>query len=664
MVDGKKATVLQKIGPATVVVEPAREAVDGKPSQSPIYRNKNGVHGLPTTVNGYSTMYELFAHSVEKFGDRKCLGWRPIDSEGNAQPYTYLTYKETNEVVSHVADALRKLGAKPKAKIGVWSVNCVPWMVTIRACERLNAMIVPMYDSLGETAIEYIANHSELEIAVVHADKLASFALISSALKKVRGVICIGDISTKQDAVSQIKQCGMFVHTWDEFVEMGKQNSSQDGDVAPTPEDIACIMYTSGTSGTPKGVLISHRAIVSGISGAIDMIEQTKIHVSEKDSLLSYMPLAHIFDRLMEDLALAVGASIGYWQGNVKKLMDDVAAFKPSLFMAVPRILERVCDGVDAKLAKGPGFVRGLFHSGFAWKKTLLGFGLSHSISGFIVDAVVFHKLKAALGGHCRFIVSGGAPLAPHVEDFCTVCLAPVLQGYGLTESCAASFIMLPDPRMAHSVGPPLCTTEFRFESVPDLDYDATANPPKGEILLRSPMLFSGYYKDEEKTKEAMDEDGWFHTGDVGTITEQGCLKVIDRVKNMFKLSQGEYIAVEYLESVYSRNENVEQIWVHGSSTESFLVAVVVPKASWKAKHGDGLINSAEAVADMLQQLRTTGSEAKLKGYEMIKGVILDVEEFSVENELLTPTFKPKRAQLLKKYNDQITTLYASLNKK
>jgi len=196
------------------------------------------------------------------------------------------------------------------------------------------------------------------------------------------------------------------------------------------------------------------------------------------------------------------------------------------------------------------------------------------------------------------------------------------------------------------------------------LDYDATANPPKGGILLRSPMLFSGYYKDEEKTKEAMDEDGWFHTGDIGTITEQGCLKVIDRVKNMFKLSQGEYIAVEYLESVYSRNENVEQIWVHGSSTESFLVAVVVPKTSWKTKYGEDLLNSAEAKQEMLQQLRTTGSEAKLKGYEMIKGVILDVEEFTVENELLTPTFKPKRAQLVKKYNDQITTLYASLNKK
>ena len=658
MTDGK-----QRVGPVTVVVEPVRPGRNGKPSQSPVYRNIHGVDGLPTTVNGFTTMFDVFKNTVERFPDRKCLGWRPVDSDGKAaESFSYYTYTETNELAGHVASALRALGAGSKTKVGVWSVNNVEWMLTIRGCERIDGIIVPMYDSLGETAIEYITKHSELEIAVVHADKLPSFASISGAIKgTVRGCVVIGDVSKHTDAVDTIKNSGLFVHSWEAFVKMGKDNGPVDIS-APSAEDIACIMYTSGTSGTPKGVLISHRAIVSGVAGAIDMIEQTKIHVSENDSILSYMPLAHIFDRLLEDLALSIGASVGYWQGNVKKLMDDVAVFKPTLFMAVPRILERVCDGVEAELARGSGIIRGLFQGAFAVKKALLNLGCSHSLSGFLTDETVFKKLKTLLGGRVRFIVSGGAPLAPHVEDFCTVCLAPVLQGYGLTESCAASFIMLPDPRMAHTVGPPLMTTEFRFESVPDLEYDATATPPKGEILLRSPMLFSGYHKDEEKTKEAIDEDGWFHTGDIGTITEHGCLKIIDRVKNMFKLSQGEYIAVEYLESVYSRTEIVEQIWVYGSSTESSLVAVVIPKPSWKSQQGD--ITTDEAKSEMLKQLRSTGSEAKLKGFEMIKAVYLDDQEFTIENDLLTPTFKPKRAQLQKKYQDQLNSMYQSLSTK
>lgn len=660
---GSSKETHKKIGSVTVVVEPIRHGTDGKPSQSAVYRNIRGVDGLPTTVNGFSTMFDVFQDSVERFPDRKCLGWRPVDSDGHAaEEYSYLTYKETDERAGMVACGLHALGVGSGTKVGVWSVNNVEWMLTIRGCERLNAVIVPMYDSLGETAIEYITKHSGLEIAVVHQDKLSAFASISGAVKDtVRGCIVIGDVSQHKDAVDTISQNGLFVHSWETFLDLGKDTSTL-AISAPSAEDIACIMYTSGTSGTPKGVLISHRAIVSGVSGAIDMIDQTKIGVSENDSILSYMPLAHIFDRLLEELALSIGASIGYWQGNVKKLMDDVAVFKPTLFMAVPRILERVCDGVEAKLAKGSGIVRGLFNGAYAIKKTLLDLGFSHMLSGILTDDTVFKKLKTALGGRVRFIVSGGAPLAPHVEDFCTVCLAPVLQGYGLTESCAASFIMLPDPRMAHTVGPPLVTTEFRFESVPDLEYDATAMPPKGEILLRSPMLFSGYYKDEEKTREAMDEDGWFHTGDIGTITEHGCLKIIDRVKNMFKLSQGEYIAVEYLESVYSRNENVEQIWVYGSSTESYLVAVVVPKLSWRNEQGD--ITTEQAASKMLQQLRNTGSDAKLKGFEMIKSVYLDDEEFSIDNDLLTPTFKPKRAQLQKKYQEQLTRMYNALSAK
>jgi len=362
-------------------------------------------------------------------------------------------------------------------------------------------------------------------------------------------------------------------------------------------------------------------------------------------------------------VSLVFSFYVGVMQGNVKKLMDDVVAFKPTLFIAVPRILERVCDAVEEKVANGPTASRIAFRAAFAYKLFLLHQGVSHWASGLGVDQVIFKKVRQALGGRVRFIVSGGAPIAPHVEDFCNVCLAPVLQGYGLTETCAASFIMLPDPRMAHTVGPPLAPTEFRLESVPELKYDATASPPKGEVLIRGPMLFAGYYKDPEKTAAEHDVDGFFHTGDIATITREGCLKIIDRKKNIFKLAQGEYIAVEFLESKYSRSEAVEQVWVYGNSVESALVAVVVPKSSWLAQFSNG-VEDPEAKKAMVTELAKTGKEVKLKGFEMIKAVHLDSEQFTVENDLMTPSMKLKRPQLQQRYQKELDAMYASLKTK
>eukprot|EP00887_Chlorella_sp_A99_P001270 scaffold14.g1270.t1 len=383
--------------------------------------------------------------------------------------------------------------------------------------------------------------------------------------------------------------------------------------------------------------------------------------------------------------------------------MDDVATLRPTLFIAVPRILERVADGVRAKLAKAPRLAQA-GHPGPAPLHLNEGAGRLCAVHR---SRSLQRKVRAALGGRCRFIVSGGAPLAPHVEDFCNVCLAPVLQGYGLTETCAASFIMLPDPRLSYT----------------------------GEVCIRGPMVFSGYFKDPERTKAEFDEDGFFHSGDIGTLTENGCLKIIDRKKNIFKLAQGqfgvdgEYIAVEHLENVFGRSHDVEQIWVYGTSTESVLVAVVVPQQHWWKEQGGKEAAAArpEAHKAMLQELTAVGKAAKLKGFEFIKAVHLEPEPFrregavgcskkrrwregaraaagscacvcarggvraraavtagralggaggcaalpaaqhrvgprpGVENDLLTPSMKLKRPQLLEKYRAKIDAMYADL---
>ncbi|KAL4529425.1 hypothetical protein Ndes2526A_g04213 [Nannochloris sp. 'desiccata'] len=652
---------IKKIGPCTAIVEPGRLGEGDKLGVSATYRNIAAADELPTTINGASTMYEVFEASATKFADRPCLGWRPVNDDGTPGDFKFHTYQETHTMARNLASALASSGVAKGGKVGILSANNVQWMLGIRASDMLAASVVPIYDTLGESAVEYIINHSGLTVALIEPAKLAGFAAVAP---KVAGQVrTIVTTSEPQDdaakaAVKKIADAGIEVRGFEEYLAAGAASP-----VDPTPtksDDIACIMYTSGTTGVPKGVMITQQALVAGVSGAFVMVAQSGFEISDDDSVLSYLTLAHIFGRIIEELALAAGAHIGYWRGNVKLLMEDVAAFKPTLFIAVPRILERVCDAVEAKVAKGPGAARMAFHAAFNYKLFLLNQGVPHSFAGLGVDQVIFKKVKEALGGKVRYIVSGGAPLASHVEDFCNVCMAPVLQGYGLTETCAASFIMLPDPKMGHTVGPPCAATEFRFESVPELKYDATEDPPKGEICIRGPMVFAGYYKDPEKTAAEFDGDGFFHTGDIGTLTPQGCLKIIDRKKNIFKLAQGEYIAVEYVESMLSRNENVEQIWVYGNSFESAIVAVVVPKAKWLSEHpldnGD-----AEAKKAMLEELTRTGKEAKLKGFEMVKAVYLEPEQFAVENELMTPSMKLKRPQLQQRYQKEIDAMYAAL---
>ncbi len=295
----------------TVVTEPARESQGSRPSQSAVYRNFSGAHGdLVTEFEGMKTPLEVFRRSVERYPDRPCLGWRPQEADGTAGPYTYYTYKETDELAKQVASGLVKLLPQQSKFIGVWSVNCVEWMLTIRGAERNNAVIVPMYDSLGASAVEFITRHSELEIAVVQKEKMAQMAdVCEKNIPALRGVVSIGEVD---EAVrKRIEKCGIRVITFAALLDLGKANPVESR--PPGPEDVCCIMYTSGTSGTPKGVVLHHRAIVSGVASAHDLIAQAKLGISERDSLLSYMPLAHIFDRLLEEFALSVGARIGWY---------------------------------------------------------------------------------------------------------------------------------------------------------------------------------------------------------------------------------------------------------------------------------------------------------------------------------------------------------------
>jgi long-chain acyl-CoA synthetase len=640
-----------------------------KNALSPIYRNVAAKDGWPKLA-GVTTLYELFEKSVNAYPTNKCLGWRPI-TDGKAGDYVWINYKQTQEKAATVSAAIRATGTKAGGKVGIYSANCPEWMLVIQACNRTSLIIVPLYDSLGESAVEYTVNHSETTIVFIESSKFAPLSkAIPSIKKNVKTVVYWGK-ATESD-ISGVKSEGVDVYSWDEFLKLGTSKPVEP--VPPKSDSPATIMYTSGTTGNPKGVVLTHANVLATVLGMQTYVKESKLrYEAGEDNMLSYLTLAHIFGRVAEEFALSMGAHIGYWQGDVKKLTDDVAALKPSLFVAVPRVLERIQSGITAKLQQKSWLVRFVFNVAFKFKLWSINRGNAVDKAAPLLDSILFKTFKQAFGGRVRFIVSGGAPLATHVEKFLAVTLcAPVFQGYGLTETCGASFIALPRSGHSGTVGPPTASFELRFEGSEELGYDPLADPPRGEILVRGPQVFAGYYKDDEKTKESIDKDGWFHTGDVGELTHDGCLKVIDRIKNMFKLAQGEYIAVEKLESAYSETGIVEQIWVYGNSYESYLLAVVVPKErdlkSWASSAGvsgsfEEICKDPKAEKYICEEINKTGKKHNLRGFERIKAVILDTEQFTVENGLQTPSFKLKRPQLQKHYQKQIDKKYADIKK-
>lgn len=354
---------------------------------------------------------------------------------------------------------------------------------------------------------------------------------------------------------------------------------------------------------------------------------------------------------------------------DIRYLIDDLLELKPTMFSGVPRVYDRIYTGIMEKISAGGTIRKILFDFAYDYKLKNLQKGLRQDEAAPLLDKLVFDKIKQGFGGKVRIMFSGAAPLPKHVEEFLRVtCCCVLSQGYGLTESCSGCFTSITNVMsMMGTVGVPITTIEARLESVPELGYDALADVPRGEICLRGKTLFSGYHKRQDLTSDVL-VDGWFHTGDIGELQHNGTMKIIDRKKNIFKLSQGEYVAVESLESTYSRCPLVTSIWVYGNSFESFLVAVVVPERKaledWAVQHlqdGDfkSLCNSIKARKYVLDELNNTAKKHQLRGFEMLKAVHLEPVPFDFERDLITPTFKLKRPQLLKHYKDRIDQLYS-----
>ncbi|KAL6606162.1 hypothetical protein ACP70R_041815 [Stipagrostis hirtigluma subsp. patula] len=633
----------------------------------PAYRNVLAKDGLLQPPPGLNSCWDIFRSSVEKYPDNPMLGRRTV-RDGKAGEYSWMTYKEVHEVVMKLAASINKLGIKQGQCCGIYGANCPEWIISMEACNALGVCCVPLYDSLGAGAVEFIICHAEIQIAFVEEKKIGELLKTCHATSKyLKTVISFGGITN--DHKEEAKNHGLSIFCWEEFLVTGGYHHFD------LPEkkksDICTIMYTSGTTGDPKGVMISNESLLLNIAGPNSIIQYVGEVFDEDDVYMSYLPLAHVFDRIFEEVFIYHGSKIGFWRGDVKLLVDDIAALRPTVFCAVPRVLDRIYTGLTAKISSGGILKRTLFNIAYKMKLDSMRKGIKHEEAAPFFDKLVFSKVKERLGGKLRVIVSGGAPLAVPVEEFLrVVTCAYVVQGYGLTETCAGSIVSLPNElSMLGTVGPPVPHIDVRLESVPEMGYDALSSIPRGEICIRGSVLFSGYYKREDLTQEVM-TDGWFHTGDIGEWQPNGSLKVIDRKKNIFKLSQGEYVAVENLENVYGVLQEIDSIWVYGNSFESSLVAVVNPNQQalehWAEQNGitgsfTELCENSRVKEHILAELTKIAKEKKLKGYEFIKAIHLDPLPFDIERDLITPTYKKKRPHMLKHYQGVVDALYKGL---
>ncbi|KAK8886266.1 hypothetical protein M9Y10_041727 [Tritrichomonas musculus] len=630
------------------------------PGESPVYRNthcfvENGGKFIATfrSQPESCTPLDVLKTTAGKYPDQDCTGERVINEDGSAGPYQWMSYKDFYESCLAFGRGLLELGLKRGDRVGIFSSNCRYWQTIAFGSYSVGIIIVPVYDSLGENAAEYIISHAEIKIVFCSVFKYPNAIKILPQLPNVEKIVLMKDYIPKEP------ECSLPTYTLPDVIEMGNK-SSQKNDFA-LPDETAIIMYTSGSTGNPKGCVLSHRNIVAGACG----LASVNTSVTTVDTHMSFLPLAHVYAYCVELVMYAQGVRVGFAQGPVKCLVDDLQALQPTIFIAVPRVLNKVSEVMKAKIEKMAPPVRSFIKWAFAQKVAAMKANRGQSL---ILDGLIFAKFRAAVGGRLRVLISGGAPILPEIFDFFCAAVTPnVIQGYGMTEISSSIAVQEMPAMNPATVGPVTLSTEFKLRPVEGTDYKPTGNPPTGELMVRGPTVFQGYYKAPELTEEAF-FDGWFATGDVVQLVERNEIQIIDRAKQLVKLSQGEYLSMTTLNDEYAMADAVSFIYVYANPKYDQPIAVVVPKKEliekWEAQGIKDIKTDREVHKEILESLQKVYVQRKLRGFEKIKFIIIDTFEPTVENGLLTPSMKPALSKLKIKYEQQLLDLYQMISEK
>jgi long-chain acyl-CoA synthetase len=595
----------------------------------------------PMDYQAWPSLTGLFFQQVDSFGDGPFL-W--AKREGAYRP---LSWRETAERVSALSRGLRGLGLQPGDRVVLVSENRPEWLIADLAIMAAGAITVPAYTTNTTDDHNHILTNSGALGALVSSRALAR-RLLPAAIEApdCKWLVSIDDLEMEQKVTVDL-------HLWSDVLARGREQADDVAErvAAIKREDVACLIYTSGTGGTPRGVMLTHGNILCNCMGAYGLLESIGLG---NDTFLCFLPLSHAYEHTAgQFFPISVGAQI-YYAESIEQLLNNLAEVRPTIMTAVPRLYESMHQRIMRGVEKQGGLKKKLFETAVRLGRKAYhdpaSLSPGETVLNALVERLVRKKVRGRFGGRLKAMVSGGAALNTDIGTFFVALGLPILQGYGQTEAAPVISANPPNAVKMHTVGPALKGVEIKIAE-------------DGEILVRGELVMKGYWRDEDATAQVL-RDGWLHTGDIGELDADGYLRITDRKKDIIVFSGGDNVSPARVEGFLTLETEISQAMVFGDKRPN-LVALLVPEeeflAEWAAAHGKR--PDLAALADD-PELRGVLSQAvdrvnqKLSNMEKVRRFTVAGEAFSTDNEMMTPTMKVRRHKILEVYRDQLEALY------
>ena len=572
---------------------------------------------------------QIFFNNSELYENKTLFGFK-INSN-----WEHLSWRDTKDLVLNISSALHEIGVKKNDKISIIADNSYKWCAVDLATISLGAITVPGYTTSNEEEISYLLSHSETSIVFVNGKLLSLIIKILPSLNKIKCVICIDDTNT-----SKFKKFNIGFYTFNELLTLGSKSNVKskiiEGFVSKIDEnDVVSIIYTSGTSNKPKGVMLTHKSIISNIFGANELVSEIKI---KDHKFLSIIPLSHAYEHTAGFfLPIFIGAEI-YFNENRDQIVNDLLSVKPTLMTAVPRLYEVLYKKINNQLLTKSKFSQKLFEKTIIfgtkkYKKIKLSF--LEEVQNIILDKLVRKNFQKKFGGNLQAFISGGAALNEQVGLFFQSLGINILQGYGQTE-CSPLISCNPINKIKiDTVGIVIKGLQVKISR-------------ENEILVKGSSLMKGYWKDKKNTDKVL-VNGWLHTGDLGSIDNDGYLKISGRVNEMIVNSGGENIAPVPIENLLLSYDEIEQVMIYGHN-RPFLIAIIIPNEMLLSANDNFLKENLQTILNNVNK--------NLSQTKKIRKFISSNEVFSTDNGQLTPTLKIRRHIIANRYKDEINNLY------
>ncbi|MCI0547941.1 MAG: long-chain fatty acid--CoA ligase [Candidatus Rokubacteria bacterium] len=585
----------------------------------------------------FNDLVEMFERSVLAYGSRPLFGLR------RNEQWTWTTYAEVGRQVDALRGGLAALGIRRGDRVAIVSNNRVEWAVAAYACYGLGAALVPMYEAQLSKEWAFICGDSGA-VAII-----ASTAAIDETCRDIPANVpsvkhVIGLARPESDPAS--------------FAALLAAGSRRPvPSIRPAAGDTACLLYTSGTTGNPKGVILSHGNIASNVSAVHEIMP-----MQDADRSFSFLPWAHSFGQTCElHTLLSLGASMAICE-DLTKLVDQLPEVQPTILVSVPRVFNRIYDGVNAQIAAKPGVIQRLFRRGLdVAKRRRAGepLGVGDRLAFGLADRLIFSKIRARFGGRLRYAFSGGAALAREVAEFVDGLGITVYEGYGLTETSPIATANRPGAHRIGSVGRAIPGVRIA------IDRSQTGEEPHGEIVVYGPNVMQGYHNRDDENRAVLTGDGGFRTGDLGYVDDEDFLYITGRIKEQYKLENGKYVAPAPLEETLKLSPYILNAMIYGEN-RTHNVALIVPDIAavrrWASREGLTVPTGAELLTDPRVTELIRGEidryAEEWKSFEKIRRFVLAPEDFTTENGMLTPTLKLKRRVAWQKHGRDLEALY------